>query len=170
MSVFHLKRPRKKHEENSIRGVHEAKRRGDDEIDIDLLMDLLGFIYGCHWPFPMLRDGFHDLIFPRRKRMPARTNIKRMTPEQVGRLVAFTRGRVYRIRRIERLLRECARVGIGAVLEPKGDPRFNQDAPWQHLAKVCDDLGVHARVYALSENSAALAPAKRAGFNVKEIR
>lgn len=169
MSVFHLKFPRMKHEENSIRGVHEAKRRGDDEIDIDMLMDLLGFIYGCHWPFPMLRDGFRDLILPRRRRMLRRTNIKRMTPRQVGRLVAFSRGRAWRIRRIERLLAECAKVGIGAVLEPKGDPRFDYDKPWQHLAKVVDDLGVHARVYALPEHAAALAPAKRAGFKVKEI-
>lgn len=165
MSVFHLKFPHMKHEENSLRGIRKAKRLGFTEIDIDMLMDLLGFIYGCHWPFPMLRDGFRDTAL--RNRMPRRTNIKNMLPRQVRRLLAMPG--FYRIQRIERLLAECARVGIGAVLEPKGDPRFNQDAVWQHLAKVCDDLGVHARVYALPENAAALAPARRAGFKVKEI-
>lgn len=162
MAVFHLKHPRKKHESNSLRGIAEAKRRGYDEIDIDMTMDAEGNIYGNHWPRPMIHDGFRDPL----RRMPKTMRIDDMTPAQVRRLVAVTRGRVYRIQRIERLMRSCARKGIGVVLEPKGT-RFRDDAIWRHLSAVADDLGAHVRVYGFDDES--LAAAKRAGFKVRAL-
>ena len=75
----------------------------------------------------------------------------------------------YRIPRIEWALRACYRYGIGAYLEPKGDPRFHGVAPWQHIAQVADDVGAHVRVYALPHNREALAPARAVGFETKVI-
>lgn len=180
MSVFHVKYPRMKHEENSIRGVREAKRRGHDEIDLDLSISLAdprcplrhplgepckGHIYGNHWPRPMERDGFRDTAL--RNRMPKDKVFSTMTVKQVGRLVARTGRRLFRIRRIERLLQECAKRGVGAVLEPKDDDRFDEDWPWEHIAQVADDCGVEVRVYGFHPK--ALAAAKRHGLKVRRL-
>lgn len=165
MTVFHPKRGEKYHRVNSIRGIRKAKRLGYREIDIDMQITLDGIIVGTHWPRPMMQDGFRD---PKKRLAPMRT-VASMTWAEVSRLVAGRWPRRYRIQRIERLLAECARQGVGAVLEPKGDPRFRLDATWEHLAKVADDLGADVRVYALKKNAATLPVAKRHGFKVKEL-
>lgn len=165
MSVFHSKRGEKYHTANSIRGIRKAKRRGYSEIDLDMQMTRDGVIVGCHWPRPLLKDAFRDPA----KKIPRTRTVASMTWTQVARLRAGRWPRRYRIQRIERLLRECAHQGVGAVLEPKGDPRFEQDWVWEHLAKVADDLGADVRVYALQANRDALPVAKRHGFEVKEL-
>jgi hypothetical protein len=86
-----------------------------------------------------------------------------MTWTQVSRLVAGRWPRRYRIRSIEAALYHCARLGLIAYLEPKGDPRFAQDWPWQHIRAVADDVGCHVRVRALPQNADALEPAARVG-------
>jgi glycerophosphoryl diester phosphodiesterase len=151
-----------KHVENSLRGIRRAARRGYDAIDIDMQITRDGVIVGTHWARPLKRDGFHD---PQHK-IPRYRPVRRMTWIQVHRLVA---PRKYRIQRIEVLLRACHRRGITAVLEPKGDPRFAHDTVWRYLATVADDLGATVSVRALHENRAALAPARRAGFQAWEI-
>lgn len=170
MSVFHVRHGEMYHTENSLRGIRRAARarnpdgtRKYDEIDLDLLISKDNRIVGCHWPRPIRRDGFRD---PKKQLAPSRT-VASMTLLELARLKAAHWPRVYRIQTVERLLAECARVGIGAVLEPKS-PDFTL-AHWQHIGKVADAVGVHVRVYALPQNSAALDPARRAGFNVKEI-
>lgn len=159
--ILHYKQPRK-HIENSLRGIRRAARGHFDAIDLDMQITSDGRIVGTHWGRPMVLDGFHD---PERK-IPRYTPVRRMTYAQVRRLV--TPGR-YRIQPIETLLRACARRGIVALLEPKGDPRFRQDWPWEHLADVADDVGCTVSVRALPENAAALAPAERAGFEAWQI-
>lgn len=166
--ILHYKSPRMKHEENSIRGIRRAHALGLDGIDIDVLLDADGNPYGNHWPRPMERDGFKDTAL--RNRMPKDKLFHTMTPRQVRRLLAVTRGRFYRIRRLEVLLAECARLGVVAVLEPKGDKRLARDSFWQYIAKVADRLGATVSVRALPENAAALAPARRAGLEAWEIR
>lgn len=166
MTVFHVKHPTPKHVENSIRGIRRARRRGFTEIDLDMLITKDGRIVGCHWPRPMLKDGFRD---PRGKLSSSRT-VASMTFAEVHRLKARTGLFTYRIQPIETLIQECGRRGVGAVLEPKGDNRFENTAVWDHLAKVADEAGTHVRVYALPENADALPFAKAGGLRVKEIR
>ena len=159
--ILHVKFPVMKHVENSVRGIRRAARRGYDAIDLDLQITSDGVIVGTHWGRPMVHDGFHD---PEGK-IPRYRPVKRLRWAQVHRLVA---GR-YRIQRIERLLRACARRGFVALLEPKGDPRFELDWPWQHIAAVAEDCGATVSVRALHENAAALIPAARVGFETWEI-
>jgi glycerophosphoryl diester phosphodiesterase len=160
--IRHVKWPTPKHIENSLRGIAYAARHGYDAIDIDMQITSDRVIVGTHWARPMKRDGFHD---PDHK-IPRYRTVRRMTWVQVHRLIAPKR---YRIVRIERLLRACARRGVTALLEPKGDPRFREDWPWQHIAAVADDCGATVSVRALRENRAALTPARRAGFEAWEI-
>jgi glycerophosphoryl diester phosphodiesterase len=162
VAIFHLKWPRWKHEENSIRGIRTAARRGYSWIDLDLQMTKDGVIVVTHWARPMRKDRFRD---PRSLIDPD-TSVRHLTWDQLRRL-RTTDG--YRIPRIEAALRACHRYGIGAYLEPKGDPRFGHDEPWQHIAKVADDVGTHVRVRALRANQNALIPAHRVGFRTNVI-
>lgn len=172
MSIFHVKYPRMKHEENSIRGIREAKAKGFTEIDVDMQPDGQGNIYGCHWGQPMVKDGFRDTA--KRKRMPKTTPITHMTPAEVGRLVAGYVKR-YRVHRIERLIAECAAVRIGMRAEPK-HPMFTKVGPWQHLHQVAKDKGCALQMYALREHAGdphfgekCVAAAKTAGVPGKVI-
>lgn len=160
--IRHVQWPVMKHVENSLRGIRYAARHGYDAIDLDMQITSDGRIVGTHWARPMVRDGFHD---PDHK-IPRYRTVRRMTYRQVRRLVSSDH---YRIQPIETLLRACARRGVVALLEPKGDPRFAQDWPWQHLAAVAEDVGATVSVRALRENADALAPARRAGFEAWEI-
>lgn len=163
MAVYHPRKGQPYHQVNSIRGIRRAKRKGYTEIDLDMQMTKDRVIVGTHWPRPMFKDGFRD---PYRELSRLRT-VASMTWEEVRRLKAGRFPRTYRIQRIERLLQECARRGVGAVLEPKGDNRFDQDWPWVHIASVADDCGADVRVY--SFQAEALAAAKRHGFQAKEL-
>lgn len=155
-----------KHEENSNRGDREAKRKGKRGIDLDLLITKDGRVVNTHWPRPMERDGFRDPY----GRLPRDAKVKDMTWEEVRRLRAGRWPRRYHIRTVEQALKHCADFGLVAVLEPKGDPRFKQQAVWDHIAKVADQVGCTVNVRALTTNAAALAPARRAGFQAWEIR
>lgn len=148
MRIYHLEWPRMKHEENSLRGIRYAARHGFDAIDLDILITRDDVIIGCHWPHPMLKDGFRDP----EHRIDPDVNVAHLTWEQVSRLVAGHRPRRYRIQRIERLLRACHKHGIIAYLEPKGDPRFELDWPWQHIHNVAGDVGAHVLVRVQSEH------------------
>ena len=164
-SIFHVKYPRMKHEENSNRGDREAKRRGLRGTDLDMQITADGRIVNTHWARPMIHDRFRD---PYHEIKPS-TPVSKLTFDEVSRLVAGRRPRRYRIRSIEQALRHCAKLGLVAVLEPKGDPRFRLDWPWQHIAAVAEDVGATVSVRALRENAAALEPARRAGFKAWEI-
>lgn len=164
MRIYHVRRGVPYHRGNSIRGIRRARRHGYPAIDLDLCITRDGVIIGCHWPRPLLHDGFRD---PRR--LVAKTaNVADLRWVAVARLVA---GRIvrYRIQRIERLLQECARVGIIAVLEPKGDPRFDKRETWDRVADIADDLGATVQVRALPQNASALPAARAAGFKAWEI-
>lgn len=155
MSVFHLKWPRWKHEENSIRGAVYADRHGYSKIDLDLQLTRDNVIVVTHWSRPMRRDRFHD---PRRKIHPD-TPVSHLTWAQVRRL--RTRDG-YRIRRVERMLRVCARLGIIALLEPK-TVRLAASWVWPHITAVAEDTGADVEMYALrSHGGAQLVKAARA--------
>lgn len=158
MVVFHVEHPTPKHVENSVRGIKAAKRRGFAEIDLDLLLTKDGRIVGCHWPRPMEMDGFTD---PYGELGEHRT-VASMTFAEVHRLKAKTGFWTYRIQPIELLINQCAKSGVGPVLEPK-DHRFNQRQYWNHLAAVADDAGVDLRMYALPKFADCVRAAKAAG-------
>jgi predicted amidohydrolase YtcJ len=164
--IGHVKAPIPKHVENSDRGDKRAKRRGKHGNDLDMQITKDNRIVNTHWARPMVHDGFRD----RAGKMPRGRMVRQMTWTEVRRLVAGRWPRRYRIRSIERALRHCARLGIVAVLEPKGDKRFREDWPWQHIAAVAEDVGATVSVRALPQNAAALEPARRAGFKAWEIR
>lgn len=173
-SIFHLlARDYPKHVENSDRGDRMAKRRGKRGTDLDILVTAAdphcpytrhpehvdrvchGHVVNTHWPRLMLRDGFRD---PEHE-IPRTTPVHRMTLPQILRLVAGRWPRLYRVRTIERALRHCARLGIVAVLEPKGDPRFDQLWVWEYIAKTAEIVGCEVSARALPENASALVPA-----------
>ena len=160
--IYHLEWPRWKHEENSLRGAIYAHEHGYHAIDLDLQMTADRVIVVTHWPRPMRRDGFYD---PWHKLDRDRT-VASLDWWQVRRLRTSDG---YSIRRVEALLRKCGRLGVVALLEPKGDPRFARDWPWQHIATVADDCGATVSVRALPENADALPAARRAGFQAWEI-
>lgn len=160
--IFHVAWPVMKHVENSLRGAIYAHKHGYHAIDLDLQMTSDGVIVVTHWARPMRKDRFYD---PQHRINPD-TPISHLTWRQVRRLRTHDG---YRIQRVERMLRACGRLGVVALLEPKGDPRFRQDAPWEHIAAVADDLGCTVSVRALPQNAAALAPAKRAHLEAWEI-
>lgn len=141
MSVFHLKWPHYKHEENSIRGAIYAAEHGFSKIDLDLQLTKDNVIVVTHWARPMRRDRFYD----RRARLDPDTPIDQLTWRQVKRLRTHDG---YRIRRIERMLRVCARLGIIALLEPK-TLRLARDWVWEHITQVADDVGAEIQAYAL---------------------
>lgn len=173
--IGHVQAPTPKHVENSNRGDKRAKRRRKKGNDLDLLITAadphcpyvdhpehldgkcLGHVVNTHWPHPMLRDGFRD---PKRQISPHRP-VKKLTLPQVLRLVAG-RLRKYHIRTIEQALTHCAEIGIAAVLEPKGDPRFDQERVWLYIFAVAQQVGATVSIRALPENASALEVARRA--------
>lgn len=163
--IFHVSWPRMKHEENSNRGDRAAKRRGYRAIDLDLLITSDNRIVNTHWDRPLLRDGFRDP----RKQISRNARVRDLTWKQVSRLRAGRFPRRYHIRSLEAALAHCGHLGLTALVEPKDDPRFAEDWVWQHIAAVADDVGCIVSVRALSQNAAALAPARRAGFKAWEI-
>lgn len=165
MRIFHVQYPVMKHVENSNRGDRRAKRHGYDANDLDLLITSDNRIVNTHWDRPILRDGFRDP----HKRIRSHERVRDLTWVQVARLVAGRWPRRYRIRPVEQALTHCARLGLIAYLEPKDDPRFALDWPWQHIRAVADDVGCEVRVRALPQNAAALPAARRAGFRTKVI-
>lgn len=160
-TVYHVEHPTPKHVENSIRGIKTAARGPWVEIDLDMLITKDGQIVGCHWDRPMLQDGFYD---PERKIHPD-ARVRDLNYSAVRRLVAPGG---YRIQPIETLLHECAKRGVGAVIEPKNDPRFGLDRYWKHLMAVSEDCGAHVRVYGF--NPTHIAAAKRAGFQARLLK
>lgn len=143
-SIFHLAWPHWKHEENSLRGIRFAATHGYGWIDLDLQITKDGVIVVTHWARPQRRDAFHD---PRRKIGPD-VPVSHLTWKQVRRL-RTTDG--YRIVRVERALRACARYGVGAYVEPKADKRFELDAPWAHMKAVAEDLGADLRARSIRD-------------------
>jgi hypothetical protein len=184
LGIGHVKAPVPKHVENSNRGDRRAKRQGKGANDLDLQMtvpdphcphvghpehvdgECHGHVVNTHWLRPCARDGFRD---PKHQ-VHRLARVDRMVLSVVLRLVAGRWPRLFRIRTLEQALRHCARLGIAAVLEPKGDPRLEQLWVWEYVAKVADATGCTVNVYALPENAAALVPAHAVGINVREIR
>lgn len=80
--TFHLTAPRKKHEENSRRGILEARAGGFEWWDGDHRHDAEGNSWNTHWDMPLLRDGFRD---PRRQ-VGLFSKVSRMDPAVVQRL------------------------------------------------------------------------------------
>ena len=156
-SIFHVKYPRMKHEENSNRGDREARRRGLRGTDLDMQITADGRIVNTHWARPMIHDRFRD---PYHEIKPS-TPVSKLTFDEVSRLVAGRRPRRYRIRSIEQALRHCAKLGLVAVLEPKGDPSFAKDWPWEHIYTVAEQVGCALAIRALPENAEALKAARR---------
>lgn len=159
-SVYHIRKGEWYHRENSLRGVRAARRAGKRGIDIDLQMskpcrvgdprgcgdpDCIGHPFGTHWGDPLRRDGFRDPL----GKIPKTAKIRDLYRWEIRRLIAVDRGRVYRIQPLENLIRECAKQGIVAVLEPKGDRRFELAAVWQRIAKYADSVGAHLAGYSI---------------------
>lgn len=159
--IYHLSWPHYKHEENSIHGVRVAHRKHYARIDIDLTVSAEHHIFANHWAHPMLKDGFRDPL----RQIDRHTSMHQMTDAQIERLVAGHRPfRRYHIHRIETILAECGRLGIVALLEPKGAPLFDHVETWTYLMKVADQVGAHIEVYALPQNASALPAARAAGI------
>ena len=162
--IGHVESPVPKHVENSNRGDRRAKRQGKRGNDLDMLITEDNVIVNTHWPHPMIHDGFRDPY----GRIDEDTPVSKLTWAEVSRLRAGRRPRRYRIRTIDEALRHCARIGIAAVPEPKGDKRFDLDWPWERIFAVAQDAGCTISLRALPANSAALAAAQRVADSMGE--
>lgn len=156
-SIAHVRKGLAYHLANSLRGIRAARRARKREIDLDLQMTKDGVIVVCHWPRPLLHDGFRD---PQGKIGRLRT-VSSMTLAEVRRLRAHGG---YRIVPLAAALQECGKVGIDARLEPKGDRRFRNQARWDLVRNTADHFGVKLRGYALPQNAAALPYMRSAGI------
>lgn len=180
MSIYHPDRdahpPQPYHEVNSLRGVRHGKMLGYDEIDLDMLITKAdpacphcadrcrGHLVNTHWDRPMLRDDFVDRHQPP---LRVRTMVRDMTLDQALRL--RTRHGNYEIQTVRRVLVECGRQKIGARVEPKNDPRFAEDWPWEEIALVRDATpGLKVKVYGFQ--AANVAAARRNGFKASRLR
>jgi glycerophosphoryl diester phosphodiesterase len=141
LPAYHLKWPRMKHEENSLRGIKYAARHRWPMIDLDLLITKDGVVVNTHWDRPLVRDGFRDPL----GQIGRDAQVRDLTWVQLSRLVAGRWPRRYHIQRVERVLHECARRGIVAGLEAKDDPRFEQDDVWAQIRAAVDAAGLDAR-------------------------
>lgn len=159
-SIYHRDRPFK-HIENSPRGVRLAKAAGDPAIDIDLQITKDGVVVACHDNQPMLH-GFFDPLH----RLPRDMKISDHPWSVVSRLLARTGVRLYRIHRIEDMLRACVRRGRIAVLEPKANREFAEVWPWQQIAGAAQTVNATASVRALRELNGVrhVAAARAVGF------
>jgi glycerophosphoryl diester phosphodiesterase len=159
MAIFHLRFPRMKHEENSIRGARYADRHGYDKIDWDLQLTRDGVVVVTHWRRPMLRDGFFDT----RYRLKRSTPIGEMTWWQVRHLKTHDG---YRIRRIEQMLPVAARLGLVVVLEPKSRA-FAAGWIWEHITETAQRCGARIEAYALRSHGGEQTMRVAASYGVK---
>lgn len=169
--TYHVKWPVRKHVENSVRGILRAIFLWFMRIDLDMSITApdphcpteyhpdgeacRGHVVGCHWPRPMVRDGFFDPL----KKLHKQMLISQMTLVEALRLETKDG---YRITPIEKLLATCG-THIIALLEPKGDHRFELDWPWEHILAAAKEHKVRVQVYALPQNAKALPVAHRVG-------
>lgn len=146
VTIAHPARGQAYHLFNSIRGIRRAARRGFKRIDLDLCITRDGVIVVNHWPRPMLHDGFYDPLGQIARRAAVHTLLWR----QVRRL--RTR-RLYRISTLRRCLQACARHGITAVIEPKGDSRFTDPDTWARIDAMRAETGAQVEVRVLAQNN-----------------
>jgi len=159
LRIYHVEHPTPKHVENSHRGImHAAHDPHLNAIDLDGLITKAdprcplcppgtcrGHLVGCHWRTPMIHDGFHDPA----GLMPRHKQIDDMTVTEALRLEAHTNGHVYHMSLLPDLVAHCGRVGVIAVVEPKPDPRWLLDWPWQQLEAAAHANGTDLRARAL---------------------
>jgi hypothetical protein len=146
---------------NSVRGIRRGFRLGYRRVDLDELItkadphckhhregeQCRGHVVNTHWEQP-LRHEFRD---PLRLLHPS-TRVCDMTLDEVLRLEARYLGRIYHINPVEVVLQECGHLGMQPTVEPKGDPRFELDWPWDHIAAVSDDCGADTHMYVLRDS------------------
>jgi len=163
--VYHRLRPFK-HIENSPRGALLAQRYGDQALDVDLHITSDGVIVAAHDGQPLHYGFFDPLHLIHRD-----ATIAELTWAQVSRLRCRTGWRLYRIHRIEDILRACHRRGRVALLEPKGDHRFSLDWPWQYVVEEAEAIGTTISGRALVElgGVAHVAAMRRAGIHAWTI-
>lgn len=111
MTVFHLKWPRMKHEENSPQGDREAVRKGCTGSDHDWQKSLDGTTHNTHWKDVFARDGFFDPL----EEYGEGDHFDTLPDEVVERLLAHTGRKVFRIRTADAGIRHAAAVGLDRV-------------------------------------------------------
>lgn len=145
--VFHLKWPRKKHEENSPQGDREAVRKDCDGTDHDWQKDADGVTQNTHWKDVFARDGFHD---PRGEYGPG-DKFHTLPSAAVGRLTAVTDGQVFRIRTAAQGIRHAAKVGLRRVY---GEAKAGNDwtvQDFRYHKRVARDAGIGLTIQTLDD-------------------
>lgn len=101
------------HRTNSLRGIRHAKSAGFKRIDLDVMTTKDDVLVVNHSFGAMSKEGFRAAGVPN---LP----IDKLTWAQVKRLRT---GNGYRIQKLSTCLDECARLGLWAALDLKGDRR-----------------------------------------------
>lgn len=115
--TFHVKSPRKKHEENSDQGDLEAVRRGFDGSDHDQQKGKSGRSFNTHWKNVWYADNFRDPLGEYGPHTPhGPLPFDELPDEVIRRLEAHTNGKVYKIRTTTAGIRHAARVGLDYVI------------------------------------------------------
>ena len=160
--IYHVAHGVPYHREDSFRGIIFAAQHGYVWIDLDLQITKDGVVVVCHWPRPLLHDGFID---PEHK-ISRWAKVSDLTWAEVQRL--HTKDG-YHIRTLDQCLAVCASHGIGAKVEPKGDRRFNAQPIWNQIKAEADRHHARISAYALIHNSFCLKYVRAAGIPASRL-
>lgn len=159
--IFHIAHGTPYHVENSITGLHKAKRAGFKHIDLDAQVTKDGHVVITHWSRPMLRDGFRDPLH----KLGRHRKVASLTLEQVRRL--RTRDG-FRIHTAWSMFGHAADLGLAVMLEVKADRRFTEVEVMRQVRADANDQECVVRVMTLSNlgrhPELRLKAAKAAGF------
>lgn len=145
---------------NSLRGIHEAKKLGYSAIDLDWNVTKDGEPVCTHWDRP-LKHGFIDP----QKRIPSSRKVSEMTLAEVMRL--RSKKGSYRIKPVDPIFKHAAKYGLRVEFEAKTGIGFYHVSTFAKVKKAADKHGVHVQVKTLSTLRGAprrLRAAKEAGL------
>lgn len=115
--TFHVKSPRKKHEENSNRGDLEAVTKGFSGSDHDSQKGKSGISYNTHWKDVWHRDGFRDPLGQYGPDTPhGPLPFDKLPDAVIRRLEAHTDGHTFKIRTTAAGIKHAAKAGLDYVI------------------------------------------------------
>lgn len=141
--TFHLKSPRKKHEENSPQGDNEAVRKGFEGSDHDAQKGASGISYNTHWKNIWERDGFRDPLHQYGPGTPhGPVPFDELPDTVIRRVVAHTNGEEFHIRSTAAGIRHAAKAGLEYVVVEAKPGNTWTIADFRHFKRVAKRAGI----------------------------
>lgn len=145
--TFHVKSPRKKHEENSPQGDREARRRGFKGSDHDSQKGKSGISYNTHWKDIWYRDDFRDPLGQYGPKTPhGPVKFDQLPDAVIRRLEAHDGDQVYKIRTTAAGIRYAAKVGLEYVIVELKPGNTWTLTDLRHFRRVARRAGIKLRI------------------------